>query len=459
MARVKSTTLKGATPFETDVDALTLSTTLKNACGDAALTYDRVTGENGEPNPVNHKGAGFGSLLGIPLWNQYIGRSLNYVGTGTAKGGTPGLVLLLAQPFWVPRGETTMVVQCVIRDGNVEALAPTVRITSSTGTTRNTATLTRTNEGSTVWAATLSPLTEGLNLAFLEVQTAGQSLSSLYLESWHAIHPRARGRLRGQRSVTRAEGSATAVGVETPTSTQALFHQNFDDSWFATSDAYDGFITSHLDRNLNALAEWGSGWPAGGNSAYTHEDQTSAGVPDPTNPDRSRFHAATRTLLLNEGQPDFPLWSEAFGAIGADGVAVVNVGAAAPTVGMLQWFAPFPLTGALTTITQLLLRYPDFQSTSSRLRCAVLIGTNTPGTLGNWTARVANATGNASATFGAAFNTAITTGAPLALAQITAVPFTGDAIEVTSIDLSATAFSGTYEEMHLLGACLYYEGT
>ena len=459
MARVKSSTFVGATPFEVDVDALTLSTTLKNACADTALTYDRVTGENAEPNPVNHKGAGFGSLLGIPLWNQYIGRSLNYVGTGTVKGGTPALVLLLAQPFWVSRGETTMTVECVIRDGNVEALAPTVRITSSTGTTRDTATLTRRSEGSSVWTAVLSPLTEGLNLAFLEVQMAGQSLSSLYLESWHAIHPRARARLRGQRSVTRAEATATAVGVETPTSTQALFHQNFDDTWFATSDALDGYVTSHLDRNLNALAEWGSGWPAGGNASYTHEDQTSAGAADLTNPDRSRFHAATRTLLLNEGQPDFPLWSEAFGAIGADGVAVVDVGAVAPTVGMLQWFAPYPLSGALTTITQLLLRYPDFQSASSRLRCAVLVGTNTPGTLGNWTARVTNATGNASAAFGASFNTAVTTGSPLALATMTAVPFTGDAIEVTSINLSAAAFSATYEEMHLLGACLYYEGT
>lgn len=456
MARVKSTTLRGATPFETDVDALTLSTTLKNACGDAALTYDRVTGENGEPNPVNHKGAGFGSLLGIPLWNQYIGRSLNYVGTGTAKGGTPGLVLLLAQPFWVARGETAMTVQVNIRDGNVEALAPVIRVTSSTGTTRNTATITG---GISTWTAVLSPLTEGLNIAFLEVQMAGQSLSSLYLESWHAHHPRARAGIRGQRSVTRAGSSAVAVGVETPTSTQALFHQNFDDSWFTASAAYDGFITSHLDRNLNALAEWGSGWPAGGNSSYTHEDHDGAGAPDPTNPARSRFHASTRTLLANEGQPDFPLWSEAFGAIGADGVAVVDVGAAAPSVGMLQWFAPYPLSGALTTITRLLLRYPDFQSTSSRLRCAVLIGTNTPGTLGNWTATVDNTTGSASAAFGAAFDTAITTGSPLALATITAVPFTGDAIEVTSIQLSATAFSGTYEEMHLLGACLYYEGT
>ena len=459
MARVKSSTFAGATPFETDVDALTLSTTLKNACADTALTYDRVTGENGEPNPVTHKGAGFGSLLGIPLWNQYIGRSLNYVGTGTVKGGTPALVLLLSQPFWVPRGETAMTVQCVIRDGNVEALAPTVRITSSTGTTRITATLTRQSDGGDVWVAYLSPLTEGLNLCFLEVQMAGQSLSSLYLESWHAYHPRLHGRFRGQRSLTSAGATATAVGVETPTATEALFHRNFDDSWFATSDALDGYITSHLDRNLNGLLEWGSGWPAGGNAAYTHEDQTSAGAPDPTNPDRSRFHAATRTLLANEGQPDFPLWSEAFGAFGADGVAVADVGAAAPTVGMLQWFAPFPLSAASTVITRLLLRYPDFQSASSRLRCAVLIGTNTTGTLGNWTASVANATGSASAAFGAAFNTAITTGSPLALATMTAVPFTGDAIEVTSIELSATAFSGTYEEMHLLGACLYFEGT
>jgi hypothetical protein len=248
------------------------------------------------------------------------------------------------------------------------------------------------------------------------------------------------------------------VGVTTPSASQALAHTNFDSGWFSTSAAYDGFIVSQVDRNLNGLAEWGSGWPAGGNATYTHEDQT-GGVADPTDPSQSRFHAATRTLLLNEGQPDFPLWCEAFGAIGTDGVAVADVGSTAPAAGMLQWFAPYPTSSALTTMSRLLVRYPDFQTAASRLRCAVLVGSNLPGLLANWSATIANTAGSASASFGAAFDTQATTTTPLALASITAVPFTGDGIQATSIQLSATAFGGSYEEIFLLGAALYFEGT
>lgn len=455
MARLKNTTFRGATPFETDIDALTLGRTLKNACGDTALVYDRVTGENAEPSPVNHSGPGNGCVLGITPWNQYIGRSLNYVGSGTAKGGSPAEILLLAHPFWVPRGETQMVVELEIGDGNVDAIRPTVRVTSTTGATRIEAAMVPVQDGSRVLFATLQGLTAGLNLIFVEVNMVGQSLSSLYLHRWTGVFLRA----REPRSVTRADASATAVGVTTPTATQALAHTNFDDGWFSDGAAFDGFITSHLDRNLNALAEWGSGWPAGGNASYTHVDHDGAGAPDTTNPARSRFHAGTGSLLLNEGQPDFPLWAEAFGAIGADGVAVASVGATAPTAGMLQWFAPYPLSAALTTLTRLPLRYPDFPSASSRLRCAVLVGSNLPLLLPNWTATIANGTGSANAAFGAAFDTEKTTGTMLGLATITAVPFTGDALETTSVQLSATAFGATYEEIHLLGATLYYEGT
>jgi hypothetical protein len=452
MTRVRSSTFQGATPFEVDVDALTLGRTLQNACGDVALVYDKITGENAEPLPVNHTGPGRGSVLGVPLWNQYIGRSINYVGSGTSKGGIPAPIYLLAHPFHLPRGESTLSVRLNTEGGNLAALRPTVRVTSTTGTTRQVAVM---DVADGVASARLTGMTEGENIVFVEANTQGSSLTDLLLLSWHGYFDR----VRRASSTPRAPSGSTAVGVTTPGASEALSHTNIDSNWLSSGAAFDGFITSHLDRNINGLLEFGSGWPAGGNASYTHEDQ-SGGVADPTDPSQSRFHAATRTLLANEGQIDFPVWCEAFGAMGADGVAVAAVGGTAPTAGMLQWFAPYPVTAALSILTQLLIRYPDFQTASSRLRAVILVGTNEPANVTSWTGTINTTTGSSGAVFAAPFNVDTSTGSPLSIASPTAIPFQGDGITLTSLQTSkGAALSGTYEELFLLGVCMYFEGT
>jgi hypothetical protein len=452
MARVKSSTFQGATPFEVDVDALTLGRTLQNAVGDVALVYDKITGENAEPLPVNHAGPGRGSVLGVPLWNQYIGRSINYVGSGTSKGGIPAPVFLIAHPFYLPRGESTLNVRLVTEGGNLAPLRPTVRVTSTTGTTRQTAVM-DVEDG--IASVRLTGMTEGENLIFVEANTQGSSLTDLLLLSWHGYFDRA----RRPSSVSRAPSGSTSVGVTIPGVSEAVSHTTMDSNWFSSGAAFDGFITAHLDRNINGLLEFGSGWPAGGNFAYTHEDQT-GGVADATDPSQSRFHAHTRSLLANEGQIDFPVWCEAFGAMGTDGVAVAAVGSVAPTAGMLQWFAPYPTAVALNTLTQLLIRYPDFQTASSRLRAVILAGTNEPANVTSWTGTINTSTGSAGAVFAAAFDTAVSSGSPLSVARPSAIPFQGDGLTLTSLQTSkAAALSGTYEEFFLLGVCLYFEGT
>lgn len=452
MARVKNASFVGATPFDVDVDALTLGRVLQNAVGDTALVYDKLTGENAEALPVNHTGPGRGCVLGVPLWNQYIGRSINYVATGTAKGGIPGLIYLIAHPFYLPRGESSLTVRLVTEGGNLAALRPSVRVTSTTGVTRQAAAM-EVEDGEAF--ARLSGMTEGLNLVFVEVNTQGSALTDLLLLSWHGYFDR----IRQTGSAVRAPTGSTAVGVTTPSATQAVAFTDMDTSWFSSGAAFDGFLTSHLDRNLNGLAEFGSGWPAGGNVSYTHVDHDGAGLPDPTNPARSRFHAHTRTLLANEAEIDFPVWCEALGAMGTDGVAVAAVGATAPTVGMLQWFAPYPTTNALAPITRTLIRYPDFQSTSSRLKACILAGTNEPGNVTSWTGTITTS-GSVGAVFGTPFDTQTSTGTPLSVATPTAIPFTGDGITLTSLQTSkGAALSGTYEEIFLLGVCLYFEGT
>lgn len=462
MARKKNATFQGATPFEVDVDALTLRSTIENVVGDTALVYDMLTGENGETNTIRHIGGGRGCPLGQPLWQQHIGKSLNYTGVGSVKGGNPGVVWLIAHPFFVPEGETKLRVR-LIADGPFFAMSPTVRVTSTTGTDLGTPrplVSIETEEDvargdSDIYECEVDGLTTGLWLIFVEANTEGNSTSNVELLSWHGYFPRMR---RGRSDASQAQ-TGTVVGVTTPAAGEAVAHVDFDAALFAAEQPIDGYLTTYLNRNLNGLEEFGSGWPAGGNASYTHVDRDSVGAPDDTDPDRSRFHACTRAgaLLANEPELDYPWVAEGIGAYSCDATPVIDPSASAPTAGMLSWFAPFPLTAASIVMHRLPARAPDFQTGSSRLKFAVLAAGDA---LANWRASVNTGGGAVTGAFGAAFAVGPAVGVSncLAVATGAALAFTGDAIATVEVSTDkTTAFAATYTEFFLLGYCLYWE--
>lgn len=465
MARKKNATFTGSTPFDVDVDALTLKHTVENAVGNAALVYDMLTGENAEANTARHIGGGRGCPLGVPLWQQHIGRSLNYRGVGTVKGGVPGGIFLAAHPFYMPNGETDLTVR-VYAEGPFDVLKPTVRITTTAGVNVISSTaLTRVGRSREeidvnelgIYEVRFSGLTAGLKLVFLEANTEDNSTSGIELLSWHGVFDRQR--LTSPSPMRRVTG--TQVQVPTPGATEGAVHVNMQDTTFYGDAAIDGYMTTYLDRNLNALEEYGSGWPAGGNANYTHVDHDGAGAPATNNPARSRFHAGTRSLYANEPEFDFPLVAGALGAISQNGKPVADVTATPPTAGMLSWFAPYPTTAAALLMHRIPVRMPDFSTTSSKLKWAVLaIGEPVSGTddLTDWQMTVDTGSGASAATaFGALFSVGASP-AWFAIATGTALAFGADSAQTISLTSSKVlAYAGTGTEFFLLGYCFYWE--
>lgn len=450
MARKKNATFQGATPFDVDVDALTLQRTIENAVGDTALVFDMLTGENGETNTVRHIGSGRGCPLGIPLWQQHINRSLNYTGVGSVKGGVPGDVWLVAHPMFVPEGETEVRVR-VYAEGPFDTLRPHVLVTTTAGVKVSRPSLERIDGSVPCYEANVASLTSQTYLVFLCADTDDNSTQNIELVSWHGYFPRRR---EGAVAPVRAN-TGTVVGVTTPGTTEGVAHVSFDAGLFSSGAAFDAYLTAFLNRNLNGLEEYGGGWPAGGNASYTHVDHDGAGVPDSSDPARSRFHACTRALYASEPELDFPWLAEGVGAYGSDGLPVIDPGASTPTAGMLSWFAPFPLTASSTTYVRVPCITPDFQTTSSRLKFAVLAAGDASPT--NWQVTV-NAGGTiATANFGALF-AADGSATCLTLATGTAVDFAADTFATVTLAIQkTTAFSASYTEFFLLGYCLYWE--
>lgn len=460
MARKKNASIVGVTPFDVDVDALTLRHTIENAIGNTALVHDMLTGENGELNTIRHIGGGRGCPLGIPLWQQSIDRTVNYIGTGTAKGGTPGPVWLIAHPFFIPEGENSFTVR-VYANGYFENMKPQIRITTTTGTTQRgplaLSVVGENNRGRDLetYEVEVNGLATGLFLVFLEAQAEGMSSSDIYIESWHGFFPRKRTTPAAPvRSNTLA---GNVVGVTTPSASEGVAHVNFQDTTFYADSPIDSYQTAYLDRNLNGLEEFGSGWPAGGNTTYTHVDHNTLGVADNSDPARSRFHAGTRSLYASEPEFDFPWLAAGCGAYGLDGKPVIDPTASAPSNGMLSWFAPYPLTASSLVMHRAFARAPDFQTTTSRLKWAVLAATDLGAGATAWQMSVDCGGAAVTSAFGAAF-AAGAAPACLTVATGTALAFTADANNVISLTSSKTsAFAATYTEFFLLGFCLYWE--
>src|SRR5574337_1522366 len=105
MARKKNSSFQGATVFDTDVDAPSFQRVVENTVGDVALIFDKVTGSNGETSTIIHTGASDrGARLGVPIVNQFIGKSINLTNPVFSKATNGGLgeTWLLWPVFLVP---------------------------------------------------------------------------------------------------------------------------------------------------------------------------------------------------------------------------------------------------------------------------------------------------------------------------------------------------------------------
>lgn len=471
MARKKNATFAGVPIMDADVGVATFGRDVENVTGDVALIFDKATGENSEANVIVHDGDE-GALLGAPIINQWIDRTLKLTSHDTAsKSGGIGETWIYPVPFHLAAGETQLIVEvgATIHAG----LVPFAKVcdTSNAEVTRKDLVLETgfRDESADLWRATLTGLTAGWNLFFVVIDTTDiDTIQGLVDgELGHLFYVRARPRLSSSKlgagvgsEASKADGPRDAggdvYGVTTPAATEGIAHTSFDDGMFADLESIDGYWASRLNRNLTGLEEAISASPAGGNTSYVHEDQDGAGAADDTNPARVRFEAHSQALYANEGQIDFPVWCEAFGAGIASGFYVVDE-AQPPTKGMLQWYAPWSKDETERVIRTNFFNVPDFQSAASRLQCAVLfLSTNEAGAdPTQWTIKARTSTGNATASPVDTDGNQI-----LWLAIITAVPFTGDRQELFELLMSRAsakpASTPGIGEIAALGAALAF---
>lgn len=468
MARVKNSSFVGVRFADGDPDAPTYMQSLKDIAADTALVYDKLTGLNGETVLVDHSGTasgGYGCPLGLPIVNQCVSVRMEYespTGLSTGKGGT-GETILFAIPLWHASGEYqryyTVEVDCD-DDSWRDSIRLEVWTTAGAVTTSLMAWLPDpSGTGACYYGQTPIISAPSLVFLFIVVNTNPQFLTGAapFVRGWRVFPNRTRA------SPGRAVISSDGVGVTTPAAAEGMSWRDLDASLFTANHAVNAYITSGVNRNLNGLTEYLTGWPAAGGS-YTHEDHDGAGAALDVNPTRSRFHAGTQSLYASEPEPEFPLFAEAIGATGYDANPVVSTYSSGAQVGLIKWQPIIPNRKTSTTVHHTLTSYPDFPAgAGSNLKWAVLAAfyldpTNASGNgPAEWTVKVGTAASINSATFTRIGTTSF------AYATNSALDFdpdghaVGTGIARLDIEKTGAGAKAGHDEIQLLGWCMYFD--
>lgn len=464
MARHVNASFVGTRVADVDVDAPTFKRTVEDVVGDVALTHDKLNGTNGidAGETVNHSGGERGCLLGLPMVNQLINADM-LITTPTAKDEHGGVGEHVVAPYIVRLmpGETGFTVRLDVSDapaGLEDVGGAYVRVFSTAMVEEVVEVFQYVNGGSAM-VARVRDLPSGFHLVFpiMRSDLVGSDLGILRSASIH--HER-------KRRARPAPERVSNFGVWEPSATEGVVHRDFDTGFFGETQAIDGYVVTGLNRNMNGLDEYVSGWPCGGNVNFTQEDHDDVGAPEAINPRRSRFHAHTRSGIefAEEFYPDepeiaFPLFAATCGPFiflpGSGGAKFVVELASPPTYGMLAWQTPWPEDEAQQSIVKAYVMAPDFQTQDSRLKMAALILSDGSADVDEWEVTTTS-NGNVSAGVapvnidGGANN--------FWLATNIEVPFDPDV--PNEISLGLERLSGTISavgEIAIVAWCLYYE--
>lgn len=442
MAVVKNASFAGASIYEVDPGALTLTSTLKNVQGDVAAVLERVTDKTIALD-IDHSGPGRGCPLGIPVVDQLVIKS-TLLGTGFNKNGDADDDRLQFPWFvLVPPGETEMVVDVTFGGTGYDdsVLAPQCRLSTVTSFTsavgddldvdmqlRSVRPSVDLNgrapggkrPGLTRYRARFTGLTSGialLTVSFSQYSAIVGSGANEVRSSAFLHHVGARfGRGPAPALPADARSSTNDAPVQAPASTQALFFQQMDAALFTKDEAITGFHTSRIDANINGLAENLTGAPAWKNATYTHTESALL------NPTRDRFRAFTRKTFANEPIPKIPVCSHNFGGIKETGYYLVDPATPA-SVSARRAFAPYASSSASAELGSGRARCPDIPS--GTMRWAILVGQSPSSGAGFANVR-AQAQMGAAAASALVTPTALTGAAHLAVAQGTGLAFTRD---------------------------------
>lgn len=471
MVRHVNASFVGTLVGDVDVDAPTFKRVVEDVVGDVALTYDKLTGENGilASDTVIHNGAtGRGCPLGLPLVNQLINADMR-ISDPTSKDQHGGLGEHVFAPYVVmlQPGETEIVVFASISSPNTtipEVGGAYVRVLSTALVEEAVEPFIFFNSGLDM-ACRVTGLVAGLHLVFPILRSdlvgAAGAECDLGVLRCVSIH---HGRMRDPRALAARRGAD--YGVWEPSATEGVVHRDLDVGFFGETQAIDGYIMATVNRNMNGLEEFIRGWPAGGNFAFVHEDHDNAGAPDAINPRRSRFDAHTHSgiefatpLFTDEPEIAFSLMAASCGSFifvpGTSGAKFAVELANPPTFGLTDWFTPWQTAEASQSVTRAYAMVPDFNTLDSKLKMTALILSDASADVANYEVTT-TANGNSSA---AVTPTNIDGGANnFWLATNIEVPFDPDIPNEFSIDIErVTGSIAAPGEAAIVAFALYFE--
>lgn len=453
MARLKNSTFQGVEVTDVDIDKPTYTRVLEESQADLALIYDKLTGSNAEANTIVHDGAGRGALLGIPM--MCISNPDDNV-TLPSLPGSASEIYPVSLAFRLPRGESKISLWWRgIVGGEVAGVVGKFYLWTLSGTYIGGTDVSFPDDDLTMARGEIeidSTLYDGAEcLALFRIEAfPGQ----LYRSGDAFIgFPRQ----RSGAGWSYEQGTDDVITVRTPAS--AMNFAEIDGIKIDDEEGIDAHKLAAIDGNVCVLAEYMLGVPAGGDATFTHADSSS------TNPSTSRFFAHTRANFASEPEVDFPLIADclgpfvskgaSFGSLPVGGTVSCVDAAEPPTTGLTQHYPPWVKSGALSatyaTLWQAAAMMPDFQTSSSRLVCRLLILKRLAGYGATWTFRATTSAGNATSSL-------ITDvpGSAMSYVEITGIPFTPDAINTLKIEAVKNA-ARNVQEFSLLSVCWQFE--
>lgn len=441
MARVRSTSPVGVTPRDVAPDAPIYARWLRAAVGDTALAHDLITGAN-STTAIDHSGAPLGCPLRMPLAAQYLNRNI-------ASSETQDFYIL-AVPVFVRAGEA----------GRYR-----LRISVTQFGNSNSVPMLQTRDSS--WAILQEPIS-GIRIAdiaseiFSETQVAINATfewvfdlpvgityllvqrrcdvadTGAALLSWSLDNARPSA---GSTNGLFVDGS-TLVGSPYDAKPSYVSSNNieFYDEEVSPDIGLSAYVTSRLNRKLNALWEYVTGSRIPGNNAYKGTSTVN----------NNRSHWTNEALL------EFPM------TIAALGASAAITGAKNPPSSQMPGWIRYPVShsGVSRSFCGLTMFMPDFRTSTSDLKCTVLFQSSSNEDMTEWEFDV-DVSGSTSGLFSPTVPTSAA-GGKLGTSNfwwvtITGIPFTPNVSNLVDVRIKHTSGSGAIKHTQFLGACLYFD--
>ncbi len=401
MTRTVNGSFSGTVPFDVDVGAPMVTSTLKEALEDQNLIHDMITGEYSTPtNMCEHIGDAKGAPLRVPIVNQPINAvvdEVEYDGYLELISETMDKTILWASCVYLPKGETKLVLN--IRTlGNSPALID-YEIYDDTGAAVTSGAINSPDDDRTsgVQGATVNLTVAGddewyivfFTISLGRFSDTSNQISS-FLLSYVSIYPHS-----SLHSYSPAPPLAPSgfddIFVDTAGAGVALVDNQISDEMISVDGrSINAKVLTAMNHNLNNKYEYITGWPVLGNLAVENDDT------DDIRPTTSRFLAHTRSeYTTTEPLIQWPIFCEGFGAMGVD--AAVVAGTSGPivplvdealTVGCLDWFAPFPTVTAAANVRIINVYVPNLPIVNSKLQIRILFASTHGLKTTDWETRV-----------------------------------------------------------------------